>query len=128
MLPFIGQESFSAAQAADAAGEQGKFWQYHDALFNAQGSENSGAFTYEKLVAIAQQVGLDVPRFEEALSANTYLAPVQQEADDARANGVASTPPFFISGANGDSTKIVGAQAYAQFQSVIERALASEAP
>jgi protein-disulfide isomerase len=128
MFPFIGQESFNAAQAADAAAEQGKFWEYHDALFNAQAGENSGAFTYEKLVAIAQQVGLDVPRFEATLSANTYLAPVQQEADDARANGVASTPTFFISDGNGDTTKIVGAQAYAQFQSVIDRALSPEVP
>ena len=54
MFPFLGQESFNAAQAAEAAREQGKFWEYHDALFNAQGRENSGTFTYEKLVALAQ--------------------------------------------------------------------------
>lgn len=125
MFPFLGQESFNAAQAAEAARDQGKFWEYHDALYNAQGAENSGAFTYDKLVAIARQVGLDVPKFEATLSANTYLAAIQQEADDARAAGVSSTPTFFIGGASGGETRIVGAQPYAQFQAEIERALAA---
>lgn len=127
MFPFIGQESFNAAQAADAAGEQGKFWEYHDALFNAQGGENSGTYTYENLVAIAAQVGLDVPRFEETLSANTYLASVQEEVDRARAAGVSSTPTFFIDDGRGGTTKIVGAQPYGQFQSAIDKALGVEA-
>ena len=64
---FIGQDSWNAAQAALAANDQGKFWQYHDALFNAQGQENSGQFSYDNLVKIAQQVGLDVPTFEQTL-------------------------------------------------------------
>jgi protein-disulfide isomerase len=118
MYAFIGQESFNAAQAADAAGEQGKFWEYHDALFNAQGAENGGNFTYDKLVAIAQQVGLDVPRFEEALSSNKYLEPIQREADAATAHGVSSTPTFFI----GDK-KLVGVQPYDDFVSAIKQAL-----
>ncbi len=122
MFPFLGQESFNAAQAAEAARDQGKFWEYHDALFNAQGTENGGNFTYEKLVALAGQVGLDVPKFEATLSANTYLAPIQSEADAARANGVSSTPTFFIG-----ETKILGAQPYAQFQAAIDTALAKVA-
>jgi protein-disulfide isomerase len=119
MYPFIGQESFNAAQAADAAGDQGKFWEYHDALFNAQGSENGGNFTYDKLVAIAKQVGLDVPKFEETLSSNVHLADIQKEADAAHAAGVSSTPTFFIGG-----KKIVGVQAYSEFKSAIADALA----
>jgi protein-disulfide isomerase len=119
MFPFIGQESFDAAQAAEAAREQGKFWEYHDALFNAQGRENSGAFSYEKLVAIAREIGLDVPAFEEALLSNRYLDPIQREADAASSAGVASTPTFFV----GDE-KIVGARSYDTFEHAIERALA----
>jgi protein-disulfide isomerase len=87
---FIGQESFNAAQAADAAGDQGKFWEYHDALFNAQGNENDGNYTYDKLVKLAQQVGLDVPKFEETLSGNVHLAAIQAESD-ARDGGIART-------------------------------------
>jgi protein-disulfide isomerase len=118
MFPFIGQESFDAAQAADAAGDQGKFWEYDDALFNAQGRENSGTFSYDKLVEIARQVGLDVPLFEQTLSNNAHLASIQQEADAAAGSGVNSTPTFYV----GD-TKIAGAQPYAVFQAQIDQAL-----
>jgi protein-disulfide isomerase len=119
MFPIIGQESFNAAQAADAARDQGKFWEYHDALYNAQGSENGGNFTFEKLVALAKQVGLDIPTFEATLSGNTYLAAIQEEKDTADANGVSSTPTFFI----GDK-KIVGAQPFGQFSAAIDAELA----
>lgn len=120
MYPFLGQESWDAAQAAEAAREQGKFWEYHDALFNAQGRENSGAFSYDKLVEIAQAVGLDVPQFEATLTSNKYLDPIQKEVDGARGKDVASTPTFFIG-----ETKIVGAQDYETFQQAIEAGLAN---
>jgi protein-disulfide isomerase len=124
MYPFIGQESWNAAQAADAAGEQGKFWEYHDALFNAQGArENGGAFTYDNLVSIAKNVGLDVAKFEESFGSNKYLDPIQKEADAAHGAGVSSTPTFFV----GDK-KISGLQPYVQFQSAIDAALAKAAP
>ena len=119
MFPIVGQESFNAAQAAEAARDQGKFWEYHDALFNAQGSENGGNFTYEKLVALARHVGLDIPAFEATLGGNTHLAAIQKEKDAADANGVSSTPTFFI----GDK-KIVGAQPFGQFSAVIDAELA----
>ncbi len=118
MFPFLGQESFDAAQAAEAAREQGKFWEYHDALYNAQGRENSGAFSYENLVDLAREVGLDVPAFEATLTSNKYLAPVRREADEARASGVVSTPTFFI-----NDTEIVGARDYPEFQRAIDEAL-----
>jgi protein-disulfide isomerase len=118
MYPFLGQESFNAAQAAEAAREQGKFWEYHHALFNAQGRENSGAFAYDRLVDLARKVGLDVAAFEEALGSNKYLEAVQQEADGARDAGIASTPTFFV----GDK-KIVGAQDYSVFEEAIDAAL-----
>jgi protein-disulfide isomerase len=122
MFPIVGQESFNAAQAAEAARDQGKFWEYHDALYNAQGAENSGTFAYENLVGLAKQVGLDVAEFEATLSSNKYLKAIQEEADAASSNGVSSTPTFFI----GD-TKIVGVQPYAQFQAAIDAALAKVA-
>ena len=119
-FPIIGPESMTAAQAALAAADQGKFWEYHDALFNTQGAENSGAFSYDKLVGIARQVGLDVPKFEQALSSNAHLAEVQAEANAAQAAGVTATPTFFVGNA-----KIVGLQPYSQFQAAIDAALAA---
>ena len=121
MFPFIGQESWNAAQAADAAGDQGKFWEYHDALFNAQGSENGGNFTFEKLVAIAQQLGLDVQKFSDTLSANTHLAAIQKEKD--AATGVSSTPTFYVTDGKTDK-KILGVQPYSTFKSAFDDMLA----
>jgi protein-disulfide isomerase len=118
MFPFIGQESFNAAQAAEAARDQGKFWEYHDALFNAQGRENGGAFAYENLVELAREVGLDVALFEQTLGDNVHLESVQAEADAARDAGIESTPTFFVNG-----KKIVGAQPYEDFQAAIDGAL-----
>jgi protein-disulfide isomerase len=119
MFPFLGQESWDAAQAAESARDQGKFWEFHDALFNAQGRENGGAFAYDRLVQLARDIGLDVALFEETLRANVHLDAVQAEIDAARAAGVSSTPTFFV----GD-TKIVGLQPYEIFQDAIETALA----
>jgi protein-disulfide isomerase len=119
MFPFLGQESWDAAQAAEAARDQGKFWEYHDALFNAQGRENSGALSYDTLVELAGEVGLDVALFEETLLSNVHLDSIQEEIDAARAAGVRSTPTFFV----GDA-KIVGLQTYDEFQRAIDAALA----
>jgi len=119
MFPFLGQESWDAAQAAEAAREQGKFWEYHDALWNAQRGENSGTFSYDRLLGLAAQVGLDVGQFDETLASNRYLAPIQAEKDAAVEAGVASTPTFYV----GDE-RIVGAQDYMVFQAAIDQALA----
>ena len=119
-FPFLGQESWDAAQAAAAAEEQGKFWEYYAALYNAQGRENGGAFSYDRLLQLAGEVGLDVAQFDETLASNVNLEPIQAEADAARERGVSSTPTFFV----GD-TKIVGAQEYQKFVEAIEEELAN---
>jgi protein-disulfide isomerase len=54
-FPYLGQESVNAAMAARAAQAQGKFWEYHDLLYQNQ----SGGFPREKLVALAREAGLD---------------------------------------------------------------------
>lgn len=118
-FPFLGQESWDAAQAAAAAEEQGKFWEYYAALYNAQGRENGGAFRYERLLGLAEDVGLDVSRFDETLGSNASLDSIQAEYDAARERGVSSTPTFFV----GD-TKIVGVQEYQKFVDAIEHELA----
>jgi protein-disulfide isomerase len=117
-FPFLGQESWDAAQAAAAAEEQGKFWEYYAALFNAQGRENAGSFSYDKLLQLARDLGLDTERFDATLASNANLKVVQAEVDAAREKGVNSTPTFFV----GD-TKIVGAQDIGKFRDAIEREL-----
>jgi len=121
MFPIIGQESWNAAQAAAAAADQGKFWEYHDALYNAQGAENGGNFTFDKLVALAGTLGLDTTKFSDTLTSNAHLADIQNEKD--AASGVGSTPTFFVTDGKTDK-KIVGLQSYGTFKAAIDAALA----
>lgn len=119
MLPVLGDESWYAAVAAEAARDQGMFWEYAAALFNAQAAPNNGAYSYERLVAIAEDTGLDVERFEESLRTGGHLETLEREVQAALDAGVTSTPTFFV----GDE-KIVGAQPYSVIEEAIERALA----
>ena len=106
---FLGDESVRAAEAAEAAAAQGKFWEYHDALFTYQGAENSGAFSDDRLTQLAQLVGLDVPAFEASLDSGEYEGVVQAELDEGRDRGVTGTPTFFINGERVDDWRDIDA-------------------
>lgn len=117
---FLGDESSLAAQASEAAAEQGMFWEYHDALFAAQAGENRGAFSSSRLKQMASNVGLDRAVFDAALDSGKYKSVVQAETSEGRKLGLDSTPVFFVNG-----VKIEGAQPYSVFKSTIEGALAA---
>ncbi len=118
-LAFLGQESIDAAVAAECAADQGKFWDYHDYLFNLQvNGENVGAFTKDKLTQYAQAVGLDMARFTPCLQNNETLARVEADGAEARDHGFGGTPSFLV-----HDTKIVGAQPSQAFSQVIDAAL-----
>lgn len=85
--------SVRAAMAAEAAGEQGRFWEMHDHLF-----ENQHALEYEDLTRHAAAVGLDVDRFMRDLSDARHLERVRAHADEAMRQGVTTTPTFFLNG------------------------------
>ncbi len=115
---FLGDESGAAAEAAYCAGDQGKFWEYHDTLFSHWTGENVGDFTNDKLQQYAAALGLDQSSFNNCLSSGKYAPLVQQDATDARAAGVKATPSFLING------KLVeGALPFSAFQQAIEAAL-----
>jgi protein-disulfide isomerase len=115
---FLGQESVWAAQAAECAADQGKFWQYHDLLFAGQNGENQGAFTEDKLIGFAQELGLDMTKFEPCLKNDQTLARVQADLKEGQAAGVTGTPAFFI-----NNVPLVGAQPIEAFRSAIDQAL-----
>ena len=117
---FLGDESSLAAQASEAAAEQGMFWEYHDALFAAQAGENRGAFSSSRLKQMASNVGLDRAVFDAALDSGKYKSVVEAETSEGRKLGLDSTPVFFVNG-----VKIEGAQPYSVFKSTIEGALAA---
>ena len=95
----VGGESQQAAAAARCAGDQGKFWQYHDYLFENQKDENKGAFRRERLDQIATAVGLDMTAYRSCMDGGD--APKQAtKAETAQGNaaGVSSTPTLAING------------------------------
>ncbi len=116
-MAFLGPESKIAALASLCAQEQDKFLEYHQALFVAQGAENSGIFTNEKLRAIAAGIVLDENSFSTCLSNGKYRDQVAQETRDASALGVDSTPTFIING-----QKVVGGT-YLSIKRVIDKKL-----
>lgn len=100
----LGMHPFAetAAEAAEAAASQGKFWQMHDALFDHQAQMAPG-----QLPPLAQQLGLDGARFEEELASKRHRARIQAQAEDGKALGASGTPSFFINGEryHGDSDR-----------------------
>lgn len=118
---FLGQESTWAAEAARCANDQGKFWDYHDYLYNHQGQENSGAFTKDKLEGFAADLGLDTTSFNSCLESDKYASAVSADQADGQKAGVNGTPTVFI---NGQS--LVGAQPYTAFKTVIDQELSKK--
>lgn len=82
-----------AAEAAEAAGAQGAFWELHDLLFDHQ-----EALTPRDLRRYASELGLDVERFEKDLYSHIYEERVERDVASADASGVSGTPSFFING------------------------------
>ena len=82
-----------AAEASEAAAEQGAFWPMHDLLFDHQ-----GALRPVDLYGYAQQLGLDTERFGARLREHHMAARVEEDVDSADLSGVSGTPTFFING------------------------------
>ncbi len=93
-------ESILAAIAAQCAGDQGKFWEYHDWLYANQNpsGENTGWFTNARLDAIAVKVGLDQPTFDACLTSPAKATAVVAERTAGSALGVGGTPTIFVNG------------------------------
>jgi protein-disulfide isomerase len=103
-----------AAEAGECAHEQGKFWEFHDALYADQSK-----LSIPDLEATAARLGMNADAFKKCLDSGKYAAEVQKDMDDAQKAGVNSTPSFFING-----IAVVGAQQYQAFADVIDRELA----
>jgi protein-disulfide isomerase len=87
------KEAFLAAEASLAAAEQGKFWEYHDLLF-----ENQKALKRTDLELYAQQLGLDMEKFKAALDTSKYKDQVNKDMAEGRRAGVQGTPSVYING------------------------------
>jgi protein-disulfide isomerase len=112
-FPYRGQESVNAAVAARAAQAQGRFWDYHDLLYDSQFS----GYSDENLMALARKAGLDTQRFESDYENSRYERLVRADFQKGLNLGVNGTPTFFING-----KMLVGLQPVGVFEDAIEDA------
>ena len=112
---FLGQESNWAAEAAECAADQNKFWEYYDLLYSSQSGENQGAFNKDNLKKFAENLGLNMTTFNKCLDSGKYTQLIQEESSAASSIGVSSTPTFLINGQT-----VVGAQPFEIFQQIID--------
>ena len=115
-LESLHPDALRAHEAARCAGEQNKFWEYHDVLF-----ATAPAASPEQLDAYAKQVGIDVPKFKSCLSSGKYLGAIQKDEEEGARLGVSGTPSFFING-----RPLPGAQSLEEFDRIIDEELAAQ--
>lgn len=104
-----------AAEASECAGEQGKFWEMHDVIFDANAA---GAMSAAKWKELAGTLGLDTAQFNTCLDSGQYASKVSQQAADGAAAGVQGTPATFVNG-----QLVSGAVPYEQLQQLVEASL-----
>lgn len=117
-----GEESKNSAMAANCAGEQGKFWEYHDLLFETEikdGEENNGNLNRALFLSLAKKTGLNEGSFASCFDSKKYLAEVEGDTGEAEASlPQLSTPSTFV-----NKKLVSGAVPFEQFAIIIEEEL-----
>lgn len=108
-------EAFKAAEAAEAAREQGKFWEYADILYR-----NQSALGVPKLKDYAAALGLDRQKFDKALDEGLYAEKIQNDLLEGSKTGVNSTPTIFVNG------RMVADRSYETLKAAIEKELRNQ--
>ena len=113
-LARVHPHSEAAAQASEAAGAQGKFWEMHDTLF-----ENQHALEEDDLLEYARSLELDLTEFEQAMRSGRFLPRVKDDLLSGDRMGMNGTPTFFI-----NEAQYVGSFAFPEFYRAIRHAAA----
>jgi protein-disulfide isomerase len=92
-LEEVHPHALLAAEAAEAASSQGKFWQMHDLLY-----ANQSHLTFPDLRGYAEHLALDMHRYQAELNDHLHLQRVREDQQDGRASGVRATPTFLLNG------------------------------
>lgn len=120
-LPLLGEQSTDAAVAARAAGEQGLFWEYHDAVYADAPERGQLDVTRETLLDWAQEVGVpDMAQFEKDLEDPQLLELVRADAREGQEIGATGTPTFVIG-----HEALIGAQTTELFRDLLDDQLAA---
>jgi len=110
-LPTHGEVAIKAHEAANCAGEQGKYWEYHDVLFSRQSEWKKNS---SKFVEYAKMLGLNVEEFRACLDSGKYREEVLQDREEGIKLGVRGTPTLFVNG-----QKVTGALPYQDFEKIL---------
>ena len=97
-FPFIGPESFRAAEATECAVDQNKFWEYHDIVFENWKGVNEGHFSDDNLKLFASSLKLDRGEFDSCFDSGKYRGKVQTDLRRGERLGVQGTPTLFLNG------------------------------
>ncbi len=120
------KQAAKAAEAADCAGDQGKFWQMHDRLF-----ANQNALAPEDLLKHTEALGLDASKFKECLEGGKHSDEIKKDMAEGQKAGITGTPAFLLGFIQPDGKvkalkKISGAQPYSAFKDAIDGLLATQ--
>ena len=113
-LSSIHPQATPAAEAAECAKEQNKFWEFHDKIF-----QNQAAMSDASYKQWAKDLGLNAQQFNDCVDNRKYKSEVEKDYQDGQSAGVSGTPAFFVNG-----IKISGAQPFASFKTIIDQELA----
>ena len=116
--PFIGDESFQAAEAALCASDQDRLKDYDEIIYVNWNGQNKGTYSEKNLITMAELLQLNVNSFSECMSSDKHIKNIQKDIDDGKKLGIKSTPSVLI-----DGELILGTKSYGDYRVIIERAL-----
>ena len=119
-FPLNGIDSVLAAEASLCAEEQGKYWDYHNTLFNNWAGERTGWITDNLLLEFAEQNNMDVADFTECVNNHKYNQRVIENQNFAKSVGINATPSFLIFN-DEKLIRIIGAQPIEKFHDAIKQ-------
>jgi len=120
---IIGPDSVNAAHGTHCANDQGKFWEYHDILYNNWTGENNGWASSDNLLRFSQEIELDVDQWSDCMIEERYSQIISNSSKDARDLGITGTPAFFVIGPDNKITRLFGAQPYESFEKIFNSEL-----
>jgi len=110
-----------AAQAAEAAGVQGKYWEMHDILFTKQNDWSASSTARDIFVQYAQTLGLNPDQFKKDIDSDTVKNKVAEDIKDGNALGINGTPTFFL-----DGVKLDNPASLADFETAVKNAMSQK--
>ena len=127
-FPYYGPDSVTASEAAYAAGDQGKFWPFHDLLFQNQQTPNSGWASRQNMDKFAQQLGLNMGQFDSDFNSGKYDTMINSNHNLGVQAGVTDTRTFFLVGPNSGIVTVSGGQPEPVFEQAVAQLTSAPTP